>query len=152
DSDRVLAYEAETGIARWSRELKQNAHQLVGIHEGKLVVAGDLLWGLDADSGEVAWQVGRMDPEAATRGRAMIGGDTVYWPRREEIVMVEAATGQVRREVPLTRQHALPSGGGNITLAGGFLLLAQADRLVAFSEYGGLRKQRQNQLTLRPRD
>lgn len=151
DSDRLLAIDAETGLIQWDRELKGNVHQLVGVDNGKLIAAGDLLYAFDAETGQTAWVRGRTDPEAATHGRCALAGGLVYWPRKEEIVLVETATGENRRAVDLAAQHGL-RGGGNIALAEGMLLLAQSDRLAVFSEFGSLKKERENRLTRRPND
>ncbi|HTI51499.1 MAG TPA: PQQ-binding-like beta-propeller repeat protein, partial [Planctomycetaceae bacterium] len=151
DSDHILAYDAQTGLVQWDRELKGNVHQLVGVDDGKLIAAGELLYAFDAETGRTAWVRGRTDPEAATRGRSALAGGLVYWPRKEEILLVETATGEIRREVDLAAQHGL-RGGGNVALAEGMLLLAQADRLAVFSEFGSLRKEREDRLTERPND
>ena len=138
DGDRILAYDAETGILKWEQELNGRVQQLVGVAGSHLIAAGDWLWALDVETGSVQWRDGRADPEAATWGHGLIAGDLVYWPRREEIRLVDIATGAVQRQIDLAEQHGLV-GGGNLTIAGGMLLLAQADRLVAFSQFG-LRK------------
>jgi outer membrane protein assembly factor BamB len=151
DSDRVFAYEAETGLLQWDRELKGNVHQLAGVIDGKLVAAGDQLWALDTLEGRTVWNIGQAAPEAATRGRCAIGGGLVYWPRREELLLVDAATGRIDREIDFHEQHGL-GGGGNVTLTEGFLLLGQSDRIVVFSEFGSLRKQREDQIAQRPDD
>lgn len=151
DSDRILAYDGESGVLLWSRELKGNVRQLVGVDKGRLIAAGDHLWGLEAETGKIDWFTGTTDPGAATRGRGALAGGLVYWPRREEIVLVESETGRIRRQIDLSRQHDLP-GGGNIVLAEGCLLLAQTDRLVAFNEFGSLRKQKQENVAQRRDD
>jgi outer membrane protein assembly factor BamB/tetratricopeptide (TPR) repeat protein len=151
DSDHLLAFDAETGLVQWDRELKGNVHQLVGVDDGKLIAAGDLLYAFEAETGHTAWVRGRTDPEAATCGRCALAGGLVYWPRKEEILLVETATGENRRAVDLAAQHGL-RGGGNIALAEGMLLLAQSDRLAVFSEFGSLRKEREDRLTRQPDD
>ena len=147
DGDRVLAYDAETGILRWEQELNGRVQQLLGVADSRLIAAGDLLWALSVETGHVQWRDGRADPEAATWGRGLIAGDQVYWPRREEIRLVDVATGEVRRQIDLGEHHGL-IGGGNLTVAGGMLLLSQADRLVAFSQFGVLKKPARNDLSL----
>jgi outer membrane protein assembly factor BamB len=144
DCDRLLAYDAETGILKWSRELSGRPQQLLGVAGSRLIAAGDFLWGLDVDSGRVAWCDGRSDPEAATCGRGLLAGDLVYWPRREEIRLVEIATGKAVRQIDLGKQHGL-YGGGNLAIAGGMLLVAKSDRLVAFSEFGVRKKPATNE-------
>jgi outer membrane protein assembly factor BamB len=147
DADRIVAYDAETGILKWEQELNGKVHQLIGVSDMRLIAAGDMLWALDAETGRVLWRDGRTDPEAATWGRGVIAGDLVYWPRREEIRIVDIASGEVRRQVNLAEQHGL-TGGGNLTIAGDMLLCAQSDRLIAFSQFGVLKKPAARELVL----
>jgi outer membrane protein assembly factor BamB len=148
DGDRLLAYDGETGILKWDHELNGRVHQLLGVAGSRLIAAGDMLWALDVETGQVLWRDGRADPEAATWGRGLLAGDLVYWPRREEIRLVDIATGEVRRQINLAEQHGLV-GGGNLIIAGGRLLVAQSNRLVAFSEFGVLKKPSRDELALR---
>jgi len=148
DGDRVLAFDAETGILKWDHELNGKVNQLLGVAGTRLIVAGDLLWAIDVETGKVQWREGRTDPEAATWGRGVLAGDLIYWPRREEIRLVEISTGAVRRQIELAEQYGL-TGGGNLMIAGGRLVLAQSDRLVVFSPFGALKKPALNELALR---
>ncbi|MGE5195607.1 MAG: PQQ-binding-like beta-propeller repeat protein [Deltaproteobacteria bacterium] len=147
DGDRILAYDAETGILKWDQELNGKVQQLIGVSGTRLIAAGEMLWALDAETGRVVWRDGRTAPEAATWGRGVLAGGLVYWPRREEIRIVDIATGQARRQIDLAEQHGL-TGGGNLTIAGDMLLCAQSDRLVAFSQFGVLKKPPRNELVL----
>jgi hypothetical protein len=148
DGDRILAYDAETGILKWVQELNGRVQQLLGVAGTRLIAAGDMLWSLDAETGRVLWHDGRTDPESSTWGRGILAGGFVYWPRREEIRILEIATGKVARQINLTDQYGL-TGGGNLTIAGDLLVLAQSDRLVVFSQFGGLKKPRRDELVLR---
>ena len=149
DSDSVFSFDAESGVQEWVRELKGNVHQIVGVDAGRLIVAGEMLWGLDPETGRVGWFVGQATPDGITHGRAALAGGLVYWPRREEIQLVDTVTGRIRREIDLKDQHGIP-GGGNVTLAEGCLVLAQAERLAVFSEFGSLRRTREDQLSQAP--
>ena len=149
DGDRLLAFDAETGVQKWSRELGGRPQQLLGVAGSRLVAAGDFLWGLDVETGRVLWCDGRSDPEAATCGRGVLAGDLVYWPRREEIRLIEISTGRGVRQIDLAKQYGL-YGGGNLTIAGGLLLLAKTDRLVAFSEFGVRKKAPRDEFALQP--
>ena len=80
--------------------------------------------------------------------RGILAGGFVYWPRREEIRILDIATGKVARQINLTDQYGL-TGGGNLTIAGDLLVLAQSDRLVVFSQFGGLQRPRRDELVLR---
>jgi outer membrane protein assembly factor BamB len=139
DCESILAFESETGILKWSRDLSGKTPQLLGASRSRLIAAGDFLWALDVETGRVVWRDGRADPEAATAGRGLLVGDCIYWPRREEIRIVKIATGKAVRQIDLAKQYGL-YGGGNLTIAGEVLLLAQSDRLVAFGEFGVLKQ------------
>jgi hypothetical protein len=147
DSENILAFEAETGVLQWSHDVRGKVPQLLGVAQSRLIAAGDFLWALDVETGRVAWRDGQPDPEASTCGRGLLAGDRVYWPRREEIRIVEIATGRAVRQVDLAAQYGL-YGGGNLTIAGGTLLVAQSDRLVAFSEFGVQKKSPRDTLAL----
>lgn len=145
DSDRVLALDAESGQLIWDAELPEHARQLLGVSDGKLIVAGDLLWALNADTGRVDWKIGSSAPEAGTLGRGVLANGLVYWPKRDEISLCEIATGREQRKIALAQSLGLP-GGGNIVLADGLLVLAQAGRLSVIGEYGGLKKRHDDEV------
>ncbi|MBI3861122.1 MAG: PQQ-like beta-propeller repeat protein [Planctomycetia bacterium] len=147
DCESVLAFDAETGILKWSHEVAGKVPQLLGVTGSKLIAAGDFLWAIDVQTGLAVWRDGRSDPEGSTWGRGLLAGGSVYWPRREEIRIIDAATGKPLRQVELAQQHGL-YGGGNLAIAGGMLLVAQSDRLVAFSEFGARKKPAKDRLAL----
>jgi cellulose synthase operon protein C len=145
DSDRVLALEAGTGAVVWEQELPGTGRALLGVAHDRLIVAGRSLLALDAATGARSWRVGgnelrgMTDPESASCGRGIIAGGLVYWPRREDLLMVDVVTGRRERVVPLYQQHGVH--GGNLTITSDFLLIAQQNRLSVFSQFGGLRKE-----------
>ncbi|MCY2968784.1 MAG: PQQ-binding-like beta-propeller repeat protein [Planctomycetota bacterium] len=149
DSNSIIAFDASSGIRLWDRPLPGTARQIIGVSHNRVIVAGDQLWGLVPETGAVAWSRGRDGPEAKTHGRGTLAGDFVYWPRFDEILVVEAATGRVRREISLTGQHQIP-GGGNLVIAEGFLVCAQTDRLVAFWEYANRKKRLEQDMAAQP--
>jgi len=137
DFDGLIALDADTGAERWRCALPGGVRHLMGVRSRRLVVAGDTLWGLDLYTGRVAWHVGIDDPETHGYGQGFLAGELVYWPTREEIVIVDHSSGRVRGRVALSALHG--AGGGNLALSGVGLIVAGSDRLVQFSEYGGLR-------------
>lgn len=135
DSDDVFAIDTESGIVAWRQRLPGGVRHLLGVGRGCLIAAGDDLWGLELErDGRVAWHVGFDDPTAHGYGRGVLAGRMVYWPTREEILVVDQHSGAIRRRIPLAALHG--ERGGNLTIADGFLLVAQPERLVAFVEYG----------------
>lgn len=135
DADVLLALDAETGILKWDRELKGHMHTVLGVGAGRLIVAGDQLCGLDAETGEIAWTQGTYDPAGFGYGRGLLAANVVYWPTREEIFVIDQATGVIQRRINLVERGLK---GGNLTIARDLLLIAETNRLIALSQSGGL--------------
>jgi len=130
DSRSILAYDAATGILKWQREFPRQVQWLLGVGEGNLIAAGDYLTAIDARSGRLVWRTGSSDPEQHTYGQGVLAGNTVLWPRHHEIRILDLRTGEpVRDPLPLS---AWGRTGGHLALAESFLLVAEADRLVAY--------------------
>ena len=69
----------------------------------------------------------------------------------DSVEIYRAETGDHLRRVPLKTPDSSQSGG-NLTLAGGMLLVAQANRLAAYCEYSRLKERIEHGLTHRPSD
>ena len=141
DAAAAMAIDAQTGIVKWRRRLpKERIRHLLGVGGGNLIVSGNSIWGLDPENGQVVWGSPETDPEFYGYGRGLLVEDTVWWPRREQIEVLDQPTGnRVRQPINLSEKRNLRGQGetaGNLAIADGFLLIAQPDRLVAFSEYG----------------
>ncbi|HUQ70423.1 MAG TPA: PQQ-binding-like beta-propeller repeat protein, partial [Planctomycetaceae bacterium] len=151
DSDHVFCLDAQTGLPRWRVILPDRIRHLLGVANGRLILSGDALWGLDVSTGNNAWNVRPTDPEPFGYGRGWLAGDVVYWPSREALSVVDQRTGQVLREQPLLTPDARRFGG-NIVVSGGVLLIASADRLTAYGEYARNQDAQQQKLSQRPDD
>ena len=90
-----------------------------------MIVSGDFLWGLDLDTGRVAWQVEIDDPASHGFGQGLLAEDLVYWPTREEIFIVDQTTGRIHQRVDLLEMHGV--SGGNLAMAEGCLIVAGPD-------------------------
>lgn len=139
DADGVIAIDALTGIVKWNRSVTGGIAHLLGVGGGQLIVSGNDLWGINTETGQAKKYVGYSNPAGIGYGRGVLAEDLIYWPTRTEIFIVHQATGKIVRRVALEALH--DESGGNLTIANGYLLIAQADRLVAFCEYGQLKKQ-----------
>lgn len=134
DAESVFAFDSETGLLKWQRPLPGHVHALLGAGQGRAIAAGDQLWGLDIDTGQVVWTVGSRDPEGFGYGRGLLAEEFVYWPTRDELLVVNQSKGAIHRRIPLaTRQ----TSGGNLAMSRGVLFIAGRDRLTAFSSTGG---------------
>ena len=138
DFDGVMAIDAMSGIVLWKRKLRGGIRHLLAVRDGMLILSGDRLWGLNLHNPERGgWQIGFDDPAAHGYGRGLVAENLVYWPTRDEIFIVDYATGRIVRRVALSALHGVH--GGNLIIANGMLLIAQPNRLVAFGQYAGRR-------------
>ncbi|MDZ4685142.1 MAG: PQQ-binding-like beta-propeller repeat protein, partial [Planctomycetaceae bacterium] len=151
DSDHVFCLDAQTGLPRWRVNLPDRIRHLLGVANGRLMLSGDALWGLDISTGDNLWNVRPTEPEQFGYGRGWLAGDVVYWPSREALSVVDQRTGQVLREQPLLTPDARRFGG-NVIVSGGVLLIASADRLTAYGEYARNQDTQQQKLSRQPDD
>lgn len=135
DCSLMLAIHAESGLRLWQQEWPDPIQHIVGISGETLVVSGHSLWGINIANGESAWpqrRVGEDDPEGFSAGRALLIGNEVWWPNREEFVVVNATDGQIQRRVRL--RESIAESGGHLFAAGPFMLMTRANRLTVLGE------------------
>lgn len=136
DSRRILALDAATGRMLWpGGPLVDDAVHLLGVSGDWLIAGGEKLYWIslkEADQGRVkyVWPNGH---EKLGYGRGVLAGDCVYWPTREKIYVFQASTGQLKKAVSLTVRGA---SGGNLLIAGGYLLIATDNELIALGNQG----------------
>jgi outer membrane protein assembly factor BamB len=155
DSDRLFALEAATGQLAWSLPpgAADDAVHLLGASNDTLLVSGDSLYWIDVYTGRLMAQFprGRLGgaeqaaPSPRGFGRGALVGDRVWWPTRESLYIFEARPAttdfglqpRMVKEIPL-----LPRGttGGNLVFAGGVLLIANGNKLVAFERHDELHR------------
>jgi hypothetical protein len=108
---------------------------LLGVAAGNLIASGRRLYWLDARTGrQQAVFPGQDERSLRGFGRGVLAGDVVYWPTREQILVMDQAGLRPRRQ-PIDLR-ALGLTGGNLVVADGVLLVAGEDRLAAFDETG----------------
>lgn len=130
DTDLLLAIHAESGLLLWQREWPDPVRHVLGIARGTLIVQGRSLWGVTLASGEPAWpdrRVGHDDPEGFSFGRGTLIGDSVYWPNRDELIVVDAGSGHVTRRIALRESSGLT--GGHLTAFGPSLIMSRGAQL-----------------------
>lgn len=153
DSPSILSLDAATGQMLWETEHAEDAVHVLGVQAGRLLVSGDRLWWIDAETGQVVrrWPDG---PNPRGYGRGLLAGSQVFFPCREEIHVFDAASGRPAAPVQLTAQFE-GVNGGNLILADERLVLTTANRLrghelIVFSPYSRLRKKFQEEITAQP--
>lgn len=130
DSNQLMAIDADTGLLFWQRELPEQVRSLLGVNQSTLIASGNQLLGIDRASGALRWKVGSHDPEGFGFGRGLLAGDSVYWPLREEILMVNADQGFLEQKIALRDLHG--ESGGNLVIVGERLLIAQPQKITVF--------------------
>jgi outer membrane protein assembly factor BamB len=136
DAGVLLALDSASGLLLWSRELRTRPRAILGVGRDSsngdrtLVVQTDQMWGLDAETGRVRWQVGDQHSQFRTHGRGALAGDVVVCPTREEIWIVDQSTGALRRRLRLADDHR--ESGGNVLIAPDRLIIAGSNRITAF--------------------
>jgi len=149
DSDRIFALDATTGHPLWMTERAVDAIHLLGVAAERLLVSGDVLYWLDRYTGRLRGQFpgvtkavpGHARPSPRGWGRGVLAGSHVYWPTRNTIYVFDQQTVYrhqrwqpvLVREIPLGPRGA---SGGNLVIAQDVLLVATADRLIAFNQTG----------------
>lgn len=126
DSNQVLAFAAEDGRRLWLFDPPSRVDDLLGIVGGRLIAAGDHLWGIDVATGR-GWRFGFDDPEGYGYGRGAIAGGRIYWPTHEELFVVEPQHGLLVDRILLDPAFGLT--GGNLTASGDRLTIATAASL-----------------------
>ena len=130
DSDLLLAIHAESGLLLWQREWPDPVQHVLGVARNTLVVQGRSLWGVDLQTGEPAWpirRVGHDDPEGFSFGRGTLIGDDIWWPNRDELIVVDASLGQIKRRVAFRESFGLT--GGHLTTFGSSLAVSRGSQM-----------------------
>ncbi len=130
DTDLLLAIHAESGLLLWQREWPDPVQYVLGVVRETLIVQGHSLWGVDLASGEPAWpnrRVGNDDPEGFSFGSGALIGGSVWWPNRDELIVVDAGSGQITRRVALRELWGLT--GGHLTAFGTSLVISRGAQL-----------------------
>src|SRR3569623_398360 len=148
DSNRILAIDAENGVLLWEREVDRQGKWLLGVGQNNLIASGDRLWFIDADTGRVVHIEGGRDPESFGYGRGLLVENLVYWPLRDEIIVLDQRTG--RRAQPPISLAVKQATGGNLAIVSGLLLIAEPTRLVAYNEYGRMIRRFEQEVTAHP--
>jgi outer membrane protein assembly factor BamB len=103
--DRVLALDADTGLAIWSRSVGTELLESAVLVGGRLVVANveGEVYGLDARTGETAWTtlVGKGPGELAA------AGPYVLWHGAADVASLDASDGRVVWTKPLAEPAPL---------------------------------------------
>lgn len=154
DCPEIFALDPTTGDLIWSTDADQapDAIHLLGVQGDSLIVSGDRLTWLDRATGRIQAKYpgshtpGRLNslPSPRGLGRGVIANGLVYWPISGEVLVFDA---QVQNGFQQTTEHwkhlepklvrrirlgARSSDGGNLIVAGDYLIYASPMRLMAY--------------------
>ena len=154
DHSQVMALNADTGEFLWQTEAAYDVMHLLGIVNGKLVASGDKLYFFQVDPFEQTspklandWRIG--GKQVATFfgsgrsvddrgfGRGVIVGQKVYFPTHTALHVVDASLNPPALVRNIELQQTRGVSGGNLTVAGGHLLITTSDQIVAFEQIAG---------------
>jgi len=145
DCRQIFALDAMTGRLVWESTTPHDIRHLLGVGDGKLLVSGDSLWWLDVHSGRVLSrfpvmgnaELARDGPNPRGAGRGLLTSKTVWWPTRKGIFLFDLQTQRHIDTIWFGPELAAKGvSGGNLAITQGHLILATADRLIAFNELG----------------
>jgi outer membrane protein assembly factor BamB len=127
-SDKVYAFDASTGSARWWSRAIGRSHSSPSVAKGVVYVSGDKLYAFDAATGATLWSaasgVGGGAP-AVANGVVYVSGDRLY--------AFDAATGG------RLWSAATGAGGGPPAVANGVVYVT-GDKLFAFDATSGAQR------------
>lgn len=151
DCAEIFALDATTGDLVWSTDRNQvdDAIHLLGIYGENLIVSGDRIAWIDRLSGRMIAKfpgsttpgVANALPDPRGMGRGAISGGEVYWPTSGEVYVFDAEVPDaadktkinhlpsLHRRVPIGAQA---SEGGNMVIAGDYLIFVSPRRIMAF--------------------
>lgn len=147
DCERIFSLDATSGQLIWTLPPNDaaDAVHLLGVGDGNLLASGDYLYWINVVTGQVATQFpaalpigpGLALPSPRGWGRGILAGDRVYWPTQSAIHVFAQSpqrTGMftVPKQIKEFDLSDVDAGGGNLVLAGCRLIVATADRLIAF--------------------
>ena len=135
DSPRVFAMDGATGQLLWQTgpETEGILH-LLGATDRHLIAAGDRLYWI-AIAGAKQGRIEHVWPDGPDRpgfGRGVLAGSHVVWPTRDTIYVFDRQTARPVRAIDLAAHGAQ---GGNILVAGPYLLIATGTELIAISRH-----------------
>jgi outer membrane protein assembly factor BamB len=136
DAPAIFALDADTGKMVWQQNELPDALQLLGVVGKHLIASGDRIASLDISSGHMNWSWPESD-RAGIRGmgRGVVAGNEIFWPTRNEILVLNPKTGaQTRAPINLSPL----TGGANLAASQGRLIVAGYDKLTVLGPPSGV--------------
>lgn len=132
DTHLLYALDASTGHLVWKERLPERVLNILGVNDGRLFTSGKSLWAFEAGTGRIAWdrgpRIGFDDPAGYGTGRPVLTTTRIFWPIRDEILILDQQTGRPVDRIPLRESFGIHAG--NLLLAEGRLIITQDDQII----------------------
>jgi len=152
DANSIYAFNAASGRLVWKTKPLPDEVKLahvLGVAKGRLVATGDRVLLFDVRTGKLVQSWPDNGPAFEGFGRGLLAGDKIYWPTRNEIQILDQATG-LRVEPSIKLQDSFHTTGGNLAVGDGYLIVAQADALVVFCQNSRLIQRYRDEIARAP--
>jgi len=148
DSSRIFALEAATGQILWQTgpEVEDVVH-LLGATEDHLIAGGHRLYWIGLRE-ETAGRVEHVWPDGHEKlgyGRGVLAADSILWPTQRKVYVFDQKTAELKKAIDLVAQGVI---GGNLLVAGRYLLIASGSELVALGPHAARPESKPNELTV----
>lgn len=150
DTPFVMAFDAATGRLTWRLDPQTDIVHLLGIAKGRLVATGDHVVTIDAATGKRLSKWPDNPAGFEGYGRGILAGESIYWPTRNEIHVLDQATGLRGNQPPIKLKETYQAGGGNLAAGDGYLVVAQAEALTVFCQNSRLIRRYRDQIARAP--
>ncbi len=150
DIPYILAYHALTGKLLWKIDPQTEIMHLLGVAKGKLVATGDHVITIDVKTGKRLSKWPDNPSGFDGYGRGVLAGDSIYWPTRTEIHVLDQETGLRGNQPPIKLKESFQTGGGNLAVGDGYLVVARNDSLVVFCQNSRLIKRYMDEIAHDP--
>ncbi len=144
DSRHLHVLEAATGREVWTTRRRTDIHLLYGVQQETVVVGGDTLCFYDLTTGKLR---DVFHPRSPGRGRGVLSGEEIYFPTRSGLQHVRLSS---RTSSGFTRWKGNQSGGGNLVIVDGAILLAGEASLEAYFDRRNFEKEAEEILARNP--
>ncbi|MBQ16724.1 MAG: hypothetical protein CMJ65_06320 [Planctomycetaceae bacterium] len=144
--ESLAAVDLHDGHTVWKRQLPGGVEHLLALREGLAIVSGHSLWALNISTGQLAWHRLAGETHQHGHGRGLVAGTVVYWPTREQLMLLDLRSGRpLRQPVQLDFRGCT---GGNLLLSPRGLVVCGGGRLTVLGQFAGHRPDSSFRLSL----
>ena len=136
NSTHLYALDKMTGKQVWSFPHSGTHHFVLGIHDGKIVIAGNKITVLDAATGKEVWSKVPVK-EAKSFGRGCLYNGIIYHPTEKGLFLVDVENGNVLHSY---KWDDFWKQGGNVMITGGKLVVCGYNKITVYDSVEAKKK------------